>query len=469
MDTKEVLNLTKKLNFTLKSLWVALILFVVVSVIVCINPGFSGDNYKTTVILLCTFFVLTFVYIMIVISLYKVLPRNKSKDNIGVLFIINTHGNSEDYKNIREKFIENFEHLRVCNDECQINPIVLSEKNVIGLKYTGSEKEDKRIMLKTNCLIIVHLRTYDIGKKSTEYQLQISAKIFHPKMNEIVEKVFSKNINTIFSGLNVNVVNREKDLKTLQGLSSKLFYVCRIICAVANEYTGFYAYARKVFTSMYNKLEKVKDPFYIKLKKILLIELFHCDRLILSDSYEKYLRDGQYDSQKTREVLNDLSMILKINNNPDVMLCLNSFQAIDGVLTNDLGMANDSLQKIKTKFNYVKRNDQSWAYSEAFVYACQANVKQYKEIEKKYRALKNNRSQQVEKIYFFINNYIYQHPENIGVKLALFWLAYYRKDLSLQMISQEFVSQLVKDLTSRNCDTLANDIEAKFGDFINEL
>ena len=468
METKDIIQASKKFDFTWNSIWFAFLSVVALSIIIIFTVGF--DTREDTILslaLICSFLLFCLLYSVVVIYKYKKLPKNKSKDKAGVLFIINTHNNTKDYKNIREKFLENFEHFVSDRDACKIMPIVLTEKQVLGLKHYDNVKNAQKLMKKTNCIMFVSLTTYDLGDKSTKYQLKISALVFHPNMNNVVAEVFTRNINTIFSSLYINEIDRKNDLKDLQLLSNKLYFVCQIIFATANEYTGYFIAARKIYSQLVDRLKNPTDNFYRQIKKIAHIELFNCCKLLLTNSYEDYINNGVFNPEKVRAVICDMETLIKNVNTDDAIQYYYLYKAIYDVLLGNFGEANKTVERLKKKYENIPQNQRPWAYSESFLFACQATNKQFATIEKKYKSLKNNRSQDVNRIYLFINQFMEQNPSNIGVKQALFWLVYYRKDLNLEeRISQQFIEQLIRELRNNNCNSLADNIETKYNESI---
>ena len=443
-------NILENLNLTRKSI---LILFVVLGGIIgtiALTSGFNDEYHiYLSSILISILFSSWVMYSIIVICLYYKLPKNRTKNEMGVLFIIDSHGNIDEYKSIKDKFIDNFKDLSNIIENNIINPVILSERNIKAFKNKIYKKDKiKNILLTTNCTFAVRLKATDIGIDSSSYELKLDTTMVHPEFNSYLKPIFEKNYNYIFKDLKISTIDKSKDLNILKRQSTQLYLICQLLFGVAKTYSGYPTEAMELLNNLLAKIEKNKDNFSENLKRILYMEIF-ADFLVLNiREYKKYNSGQDVDLELVRtsfEVVNKFLNKIQANYQIDFYLQ----KAIYDVWTDNLISAKNNVSGLIKRFNQFKRDNRIWAYSEAFLFACENNSSKYEKIIDKYKQLKNNKYPAFD-IQNFIFRYSNDHPNNLGIKIALCSLVFYRDDLDFNIIPQTMIDEIIAELEQKN-------------------
>ena len=109
-------KISKKLNFTKKSIWYALNIFIVSIVFICVKIGFEDDySIKLSTFLFVLSCFLLLVYISFVLLSYIILPKNKEKESTGILFYLNTFEDYGEFRAISQKIVEK---VKILSSEC---------------------------------------------------------------------------------------------------------------------------------------------------------------------------------------------------------------------------------------------------------------------------------------------------------------------------------------------------------------
>lgn len=230
-NTKDKLSLIKLFTFTKQSLITATLILIFSIIERLANIGIdTEDNIKIFSVWCALLIFLYVIYVIIVLCSYHIFPKNKLKDDkIGVLFFIDTCDNKEDYKAIKEKLVDEFRKLSENNpySDKKLSPIILSMKNVEVLKdKIYDRKEEEKLLKKTNCIFGVFFKAINEGRESLNYELNINAAITHPSMNTLTRKIFANNFSLILREVGVNKLNKNNELKDLNLIASKLYYIC---------------------------------------------------------------------------------------------------------------------------------------------------------------------------------------------------------------------------------------------------
>ena len=454
---KEFLN---ELNFTKKSLIFIGAIFLFAIGLICIKIGFNNSyNFTLSLILISFLFVSYLIYLIIVLCLYYKLPKNKDKSKMGVLFYINTHGNFEDYKTLTEKFCERFAELSNNIETNIIKPIILTQKQVSVVKDIENQDTQQKLLKKTHCLFGVFMKATDSGKNSDEYELQMNAMLIHPHLNKNLHRIFENNFNYIFKDLNLSTLSKSNDLKNLKALSTQLYYVCQLIYGVANEYLGHFEYAIQLYRKIIDNVEKDQTKFYKLLTFILHNELCLSVICLCGQEYDNYVYYDKYNKEKIKKCLDLMAISLTKTKNPDFEMSFHLAKAVYHLLCDNLIESKGEISILSNNFSKTPPNLRPWLYSEAFLTACENNPKKYWNIDKKYKQLKNNISQEPKKMYDFTFTYYSSHTDNLGIKIALILLVYYRKELPLDILPKGFKEQVIQELESQNLNNFANHLK----------
>ena len=452
----------EQLNFTKKSLLPALVIYLGEIISTIGTFGFKTE-YDTMVscIMLGIFTMFWLGYNVIVFSLYHKLPKNKNVNDVGVVFLIDTHNNKDDYNSIRMKICEQFEKLTNGNvHSLKINPIILSFRQVETFKKKiATEEQQAKFISKCNCVFGIFLQAYDEGRNTGNiYQLQMHAAILHPELDEAIHKILKNNFNYVFRDLSINKLDRNNDLEQLQNFGTKLFYICHLIFAAANEYSGYVEYAIKSYQDILKKVESSNKKFYVELTRILYFEICACSIILFGKQCKRFLESGQYDARLMLDVQEQFHSAMIKTKNEKMIINYYLQKAIYSLLVDkNIQEAKGAISILDKRYKRYKPNLRQWAYSDAFLFACEAKPSQFKLIKQRYSNLRHNVSQDVKLIFDFINSYIDNVESKTSIKLALFWLVFYREDLSKDLISEDFIISIKEELLELNDSALLNE------------
>ena len=453
---KNIFNIFK---LTKHSILLVLVLISCGIGIVCIKNGFDTNNHMiisiTLIIILILFFI---IYTIIVMCSYYKLPKNKHKTKMGVLFYINTHGNYEDYKSLKDKFFECFSELSEQLQKNLVNPIILSPKKVSVIKNSHDTEQQKKLLQKTNCLFGVFMKSTDEGRNSDEYQLQMNSIILHPLLPEDIKAIFAHNFNYVFKDLRLQSLNKTNDLKKLQQLSTQLYYVCQFTYAIANEYSKHYVGAIQLCNDILHKIKEDNSTFYKNLSTILRCEICNCAIKITTAQYNDYVYNSSYDTNMVKNALSLMHEPIKKLNIPLYNINYHLAKAVYHLMSGKIIESKGEIAILEKYYQKTPPNMRVWAFSEAFLTACENNSKKYWAIDKKYKELKNNETQNSLLMFQFLNTFCNNNPNNLGIKIAMILLVYY-KDLDYNLLPENFRNDVVSSLKSIKHDDLARHIE----------
>lgn len=364
---------------------------------------------------------------------------------MGVLFLIDTHENATEFKSICDKLYDHFKELSSTLEVNALKPIILSQCKVSKKKEVFHDVEAQgRLLKKANCLFGVFLKATETGSGSNKYELRMNAAILHPTLTPFEKKILQNNFAYVFEGLRLNTIDRSDDLKQLQSLSVQLFYVCQLIYSVANSYSKRYIAAIELLDSIYKSLELRIDKFCIPFLQIICNEIFANYLFAHQDLYDAYLDNAIYDVALAGKIQAMVRPYLKIVSD-DFRTCYHLQRAIYYLLCDNLPMSNQEISSIKKTNKKVLPNQRVWDYSEAFLLACENDPQNYVRVMNRYEALKGNVNSAY-RIFRFINTYYSEHEDNLGVKIALYSLAYYRSDVDLDMLPANFKDEIIAQL-----------------------
>ncbi len=455
-------ELIKSMKFTKKSIFAVLLIVLGIMLTIYTQVGFNDKTSRIVSILALSVLCCVFLgYTIYVLCLYYKLPKNKT-GKMGVLFYINTHKNSSDYDAITNKFCEKFEELSEVIDKNKLIPIILTEKQVSVIKHISNHDVQHKLLKKTNCLFGVFMKSTDIGKESDEYELQMNAMITHPWLNEILEKMLANNFNCVFRGLHSSTLNKKSDLKNLQNLSTQLYFVCQLIFGVANEYSGFPGGALQLFKEIEAKIKNETTKFYKQMLIIVNYEICSSAICITTAQYKDFVYNDQYDTEMVKSALDTMAKSLPIIKNDYYTIDYHLAKAVYHLICGRVIEAKGESSLLAKSFPKVKPNQRPWAYSEAFLTACENKPNKYKTINEKYKSIKNNKTQDPLMIYYFILAFLNKQPTNLGLKLALLLLTYYKKDeLNTDILPQNLQQEVVDELNKLG--------QVNYAKFIKEL
>lgn len=444
-------NLLKELKFTKKSLIPVGIILITTIYIIMVQVDFSNQS---SVIISSVFSVLIGVfyisYIIVVFCSYYCLPKNKS-NKIGVLFVIDAKIH-DDYEAIKDKLIGNFNDISSRSAVNILKPIVLSEK-VVSTKKLKNIIYDKEgiveLLKKSRCNFIILIKTTDTGRNSDTYELSMNATILHSKFDLPIKKIFENNVSYIFKTLRNDILNRKDELQNLKVKSSKLYVVCQLIFATACEYSGNVFSALPIFKELYSQLVNNKDDFYNLVKHIVKLEIFTCFIIVDTREYKNYIKNGSYKVEDVEKATYYIEPLIKSLDSNYQKGYHNSL-AIRYVLTDDILAAKKEAEFLKIDSKQTSLCKRWWEYSLAFILACENNPAKYNQVISKYEKIKNVEVD-CNDILRFIKRYLNVHSDLIGVKVALFCLYYYRKELDIAELPTEFIQNLIDDLKDKGC------------------
>lgn len=455
-------ELIESMRFTKKSIFPVFIITVGIMITICVKIGFIGINsIIISIISLSAIFFIFLGYTIYVICLYHKLPKNKS-DNMGVLFYINAHKNSDDYTTITNKFCEKFQDMSKQIENNKLTPIILTEKQVSVIKNIYNPDIQHKLLKKTNCLFGVFMKSTDVGKESDEYELKMNAMLTHPRLNEILGKMLKNNFNCIFQGLHSNTLNKRSDLKDLQNLSTQLYFVCQLIFGVANEYCGYSLGALHLFQQIESKIKNEKSNFYNQLLTIVNHEICSSSILITTEQYNNFIYNNQYDVDVVKDTLEIMNKYLQIIKNDYYTINYHLSKAVYHLICGRITESKSEISLLSKNFSKIRPNQRVWAYSEAFLMAYENKQNKYKTLNEKYKYLKNNKTQDPSTIYYFIDAFLNKEPTNLGLKLALLLLTYYKKDeLNCDILPKNIQDEVVCELNKLG--------QIQYSKFIKEL
>ena len=451
-------DLIKYINFKKTSIlpFFVIILSLIISIILNIDYTNNCDIIIRTIIssLLFLFFIL---YTSFVFLSYK-LPKNKT-NNIGVLFCIDTYENISNYNTLLNKFYDNFAGLSDNIIINTLNPIVLTQKQISTIKNIYDFDTQMNLLIKTNCIIGVFIKSNELGENNTNYQLQMKAMIEHPNLSYEAKKMLEKHFSYVFKDLRLNNLNKQDDLNDLQSLSSELYYICQFIYALANEYSKHLIPALNLYWHISNQIEKLNNDFYKNIKLILYNEIYACSLRIFYVEYFNYIYGEEYYSENIEYTINSMKLLNGKINNIYYYVDYHSIKAVYHFMNNNINEAFGEVNLLQKRYPTMPINKRIWAYSEAFLIAYTNNPKQYWNIFKKYKSLKNNNSQDSYTIYLFINRCLDSNPNNLGIKLALLLFVLVKDDLRLDIIPSDHINSVIEELKSLNQNDLINEIK----------
>ena len=444
---KELLSV---ITFTLKSIIFLgiIILFFIGKIIFSIDFE-TRENLAVSIIGIVSLIILFLVYCIIVVLLYYRLPKAKN-DKMGVLFYINTYGDAENYKSIKNKFFEQFSQLSNLLENNKLFPIILNPKQISVIKNIHDKDTQFKLLKKTNCVFGAFVFATDEGKDSDCYQLKMDAMIVHPTLPIELEKTLKNNFNYVFNqNLHLNTLNKKNDLTALQALGGELYCICQLMYGVANLYSGYYLGALNLYWSLYIKLNQGQSPFNRQISGILEKEICTAAIVINASEYNTYILDGVYDTEKVSNALNYMGQVVSKLSNPDFIIDYYLTKATCKVLLGELVESKKQLAKLNELSKKYPNCKKICGYSDAFLCAAENKENKYWDIYKKYKKLKNNNTQDPKKIFDFINMYSIQNPQNLGVKLAMLFLVHF-KDLPQGLLPDDFRLEILTELESIN-------------------
>ena len=453
-------NILKAFKFTLNSIILVAVIISVGIGTICMTNGFENKEKTTMSLILISCLLVAFiVYSIVVLCLYYHLPKNKkSTKKMGVLFFINTHGNNSDFNAIKNKFCERFTELSMAIEKNNLNPVILTQKKTSVIKNIYDKDVQFKLLKRTNCIFGVFMTSTDEGRNTDEYQLQINAMIVHPHLEKNLEEILSNNFNYIFRDLHVSSLSKKNDLKNLQSLSTQLYYICQLIYAVANEYSGYYTGAINLCNEILKKVKNDTSKFYKQLSIILMCEICCCATCITTTQYRDFVYNDTYDKTMVENALLLMSNVIQQLNITDCTINYHLGKAVYKLICGNLIESKGEISLLDKKFGKIKPNQRPWLYSDAFLTACENNSKKFWTIDKKYKQLKNNLTQDPLMMFYFINAYFNHDQENLGIKIAMVLLIKY-KNLEYNLLPYTIRTGIVDELKSICCDDFAKHIE----------
>ena len=456
---KIVNKIIKEINFTLKSIIPLGILSTFVIFLLLYLIGFSGTKNTIITIVFCSGILLFDIfYISFVLAKYYTYPKNKDNINrMGVVFYINTYGNKKDFISINNKLCENFAQLSEKLETNKMNVVILPMQRVETIKDIYNSDIQEKIIKKTNCTFGLFLKALDSGEGSSQYELQMNAKINAPnKMRPNIEKIFKINFDYIFDKINSTNINKKDDLKDLKSLSAQLFIICQFIYGVAHEYTENYDFSINLFLEMLEKTKTVNNNFYTKIRWFITYELCNSCLGVISQQYFNFVNNGVFNTDIVNKMLNIMRPSVIELNDYETTCDYHTSIAIVNVISGKILEAQSEINKVLKNTNFYKNNSKSIYYSEVFLIACSNNPKKYWNIYKKYKALENDTTQDSYTIFKFILNYYKLHQDNLGLKLALIFLTYFKSDLSFDLLPNDLIENAIIELNNLNKADLAD-------------
>lgn len=233
-----------------------------------------------------------------------------------------------------------------------------------------------------------------------------------------------------------------------------MYLICQLLFGVAKTYSGYPVEAMEILNSLLIELEKTRDGFSENLKRILYIEIFSDFVALNTREYDKYIGGDAVDFTIVKKSFDIVNRFLnKMDNKYHLPFYLQ--KATYDLWVGDLIKSKDDINILAKKFNQIKHDNRIWGYSEAFLFACENNPSKYEKIINKYEQLKNNKNSALN-VQHFIFRYSYDHPNNLGVKIALCALAYYRDDLDFNIIPKTMLEEILTELEQKKLDSVSN-------------
>lgn len=309
-----------------------------------------------------------------------------------------------------------------------------------------SEEKKLKLVKRCKCMFGIFMTATNQGRKGKTYQLQMTGELLRPELERELYDLLKRNFNFIFKDLKINTLNKENDLNELQNFETKLYYICQTVYATANEYAGYLDYAINAYKSILQSIEQSKDDFYYRLSIILNYEICICANMICCKQYDEFISTGKYDTIKVSKQLDIMYLPCKKLKDTKINVAYNQNKAILFFLSNKANEAEGVINLLDKNYKKIYINKRPWMFSKAFLYAYRANVSQYQDIETQYRLIQYNTLENVLKVFRFIKSYHDNINSSINIKLALFWLVYYREDLTETLLSDNFYDNLIFDL-----------------------
>lgn len=448
-------ELLEYMKFTKKSILPISVILLTAMGLISINVGFKSKADKIlSITLISVLLIFNILYIFAVLQSYIKLPKNKT-GKMGILFYINTHNNSFDYKKIVDKFCEKFEDLSESIEQNKLKLIILTEKQVSSIKNISSRDTQHELLKKTYCDFGVFMKLSDLGDNSDEYELQMNSMLSHPYIAPALKIVLEQSFSRVFSGLHISTLNRKNDLKDLQNLSTQLYYICQFIYGVANEYSGFYLGALNLFKGIIASINNNQTKFYALLNSFVHYELCTTSMSICRIEYLNYINENKYNVLLVQNTLSTMHNSLRNIKNPEFEINYHLAKSVMLFIDGKILESKGEISLLTKKYSSVAPNLRPWIYSDAFLTAYENNPKTYWQINKKYKTLRNNKTQDSFLMFRFINSSLNNNPDNLGLKIALLFIVYYRQDLSVNLLPDNFKNMVVENLYLLKQDDLA--------------
>ena len=447
---KKLGKIIQKLNLSKNSIWGAIVMSIVAAILILVKIGYKDEySLKLSIFLLILDVCLLCIYIVTVFLTYRVLPKNKQKGSVGILFSLNTFNDYEEYRAISQKIIEKVKILSYDSphDCVKISPVLLSFKNISHLSNKiDSERRKLKLIKRCKCMFGIFITAINQGRKGKIYQLQMTGELLRPELESELYDLLKRNFNFIFKDLKANTLNKENDLDDLQNFGAKLYFICQTIFATANEYAGYLDYAIRAYNSILHSIEKTKDKFYNQLTTILNYEICICANMICAKEYDRFIFTGEYDTKKVSEQLNIMYVPCKKLKDNKINVIYNQNKAILLFFNHKINEAQGIIDLLDKKFGKIYINNRPWMFSRAFLFAYKATIVDYQEIETYYKSIQFNTLENVLRVFNFVKSYHDNINSSINIKLALFWFIYYREDLSETLLSDDFYKDLILEL-----------------------
>ena len=143
-------ELLSAITFTLKSIiFVGIIILFLIGRILFSIDFETKSNLTISIIGIVVLIILFTAYTVSVLLSYYHLPNMKKSNSMGVLFYINTHNDSGNYKSIKNKFFEQFNQLSNLLENNKLCPIILTQKQISVIKNI----DDKEVQFELGNII----------------------------------------------------------------------------------------------------------------------------------------------------------------------------------------------------------------------------------------------------------------------------------------------------------------------------
>lgn len=445
------MNLTSILEYvkyTKKSIFPVSLFCFVASFYIAFTYGFED---KKTISILAISFIGVFLisYITGVFISYYRLPKKKDPNKYGVLFVIDTHNNKEDYEAIKNKICEHFDTLSEQSNTIKLVSITPTLKNISCIKNIDDFEKQKKLLKKTNCFFGVFMKATDFGKGNSKYELQMNAMVSHVHLEPNLKQLLAKNFGFVFRNLKLNSIDKTNDLKDLQLISTKLYIICQLIYGVCYEYAGYYLYAIRHYNSLLKNISKGSGSFYKEISSIINFEICAAVTNFSICEYHSYVYQDEYDFELVKETLEIMQPAQKVIHIDGFTMDFHLSKAIFLLLSGKIMEAKGEINLLSNKFKKYPPNKQSWLFSEACLVACEDNPKTYTAIESCYKKLAFNTAQDPKTMFDFLHTYSVNNPNNLGVKIAMFFIVMYRPELPIEILPKTLKTDLL-----RNCKKL---------------